>query len=229
MPSPFPGMNPYLEEPDGWGNVHIPIIVYAEESLQPYLLPKYVARSDAWFDSEEAESLEEHPHRFIGIWDLDEKTLVTVIEFLTPSLKNPKGVSNGEYHCRRNDLLAAGVNVVEIDLLRGGLPSMAVETDVNVRVPPHDYLVSVSRSVRRDEFEVYPFGLREELPRVAIPLRFGDPDIGLDLPALLNRVYDNGAFGRLIDYRQVPPLPPLNENDAAWLDALLREKSLRAT
>lgn len=41
MPSPFPGMNPYLESPDRWPTVHNRLIVALADMLTPLLLPKY--------------------------------------------------------------------------------------------------------------------------------------------------------------------------------------------
>lgn len=41
MPSPFPGMNPYLENPELWPEVHHLLIPTIMESLVPLLRPKY--------------------------------------------------------------------------------------------------------------------------------------------------------------------------------------------
>ena len=44
MPSPFPGMDPYLEDRSLWPDVHSSLISYIREALQPALRPKYIAR-----------------------------------------------------------------------------------------------------------------------------------------------------------------------------------------
>ncbi|MCS7264189.1 MAG: DUF4058 family protein [Armatimonadetes bacterium] len=41
MPNPFPGMNPYLENPAFWRDVHTSIIVYARETIQSQIRPRY--------------------------------------------------------------------------------------------------------------------------------------------------------------------------------------------
>ncbi len=41
MPSPFPGMNPYLEHPDRWSTAQNRLIVALADFLTPELLPKY--------------------------------------------------------------------------------------------------------------------------------------------------------------------------------------------
>ncbi|MFB2893697.1 DUF4058 family protein [Aerosakkonemataceae cyanobacterium BLCC-F50] len=41
MPSPFPGFDPYLENPDFWPEVHNRLIVALADSLVPQVRPKY--------------------------------------------------------------------------------------------------------------------------------------------------------------------------------------------
>ena len=41
MPTPFPGMDPYLERADIWPNVHSSLIVAIRDYLVPILRPKY--------------------------------------------------------------------------------------------------------------------------------------------------------------------------------------------
>ena len=41
MPSPFPGMDPYLEEPSQWPGVHQRLITYMADAMQPRIRPRY--------------------------------------------------------------------------------------------------------------------------------------------------------------------------------------------
>src|SRR2546421_9119074 len=41
MPSPFPGMDPYLEDPGIWPSVHPAILIYLREALSTLLPPPY--------------------------------------------------------------------------------------------------------------------------------------------------------------------------------------------
>jgi Protein of unknown function (DUF4058) len=52
MPSPFPGMDPYLENPAVFGNLHHDFIVLAKEALQSKLPAPFYARSNdrTWID-----------------------------------------------------------------------------------------------------------------------------------------------------------------------------------
>ena len=44
MPSPFPGMDPYLEEPAMWPDVQQRLISPTADALQLHLEPRYYAR-----------------------------------------------------------------------------------------------------------------------------------------------------------------------------------------
>jgi hypothetical protein len=43
MPSPLPGMNPYLESPQLWSEFHSRLIVAIADILNPQIMPKYRA------------------------------------------------------------------------------------------------------------------------------------------------------------------------------------------
>ncbi|MEW6496992.1 MAG: DUF4058 family protein [Cyanobacteriota bacterium] len=43
MPSPFPGMNPYLEHPTLWSGIHHRLITAIANDLAPKIRPKYIA------------------------------------------------------------------------------------------------------------------------------------------------------------------------------------------
>jgi len=47
MPSPFPGMNPFLENPAVWPDFHLRMISMIGELLAPQLSPRYVVRAEA--------------------------------------------------------------------------------------------------------------------------------------------------------------------------------------
>jgi len=48
MPNPFPGMNPYLEQPDFWSDFHNQLVAALARSLVGALLPKYRVVMDEW-------------------------------------------------------------------------------------------------------------------------------------------------------------------------------------
>jgi Protein of unknown function (DUF4058) len=48
MPTPFPGMNPYLEQPEFWSDFHNQLVTALARSLVPLLIPKYRVVTDKW-------------------------------------------------------------------------------------------------------------------------------------------------------------------------------------
>jgi hypothetical protein len=87
-------------------------------------------------------------------------------------------------------------------------------------------MACVRRATRRHEAEVYPMPLWERLPVVKVPLRPQDPDVPLDLQALVEQCYRNGAYEGTLNYA-VDPDPPLLGADKEWADARLVEVGLR--
>jgi hypothetical protein len=90
----------------------------------------------------------------------DSGTLVTVIELLSPTNKTHGRTA---YQNKRRDYTDAGVNVVEIDLLRGGELTVDVEgTGYGPLIAGkgEHYVVCVRRAARPMQREVYPIGSR---------------------------------------------------------------------
>jgi hypothetical protein len=157
-------------------------------------------------------------------------SVVTVIEIVSPSNKAP-GPDRRSYEVKQAEVLSSDANLIEIDLLRSGrrllpYPEMvAVVDDLNC-----DYLVVLNRSVLRQgdwmDYTLYPVNLQEPLPCILVPLAGQDPDVLLDLQIVADRVYEGGAYHRVVDYLAEPE-PPLSSEDLAWADQLLRAAGLR--
>ena len=266
MPGPFPGMDPYLEDPAHWPDVHQSLITYIRDELQPYLRPRYHARigervyileppqlfypdvtiirqplavrepAPAYAATEaETEVVDvpvlvtlppvEHREPYLEIVHAAGGEVVTVIEVLSPANK-ASGEGHRLYRSKQQELLDTPIHLVEIDLLSTGLHTVALSEEARAGLPPHRYLICVRRGPERRRFELYPIPLSRRLPRMRIPLKEPDPDVVLDVQAVLDRCYDNGGYADLIDYCR-PPSAPLSPEEAAWVDGLLRGKGLR--
>jgi hypothetical protein len=150
--------------------------------------------------------------------------VITSIEVLSPTNKRA-GEGRRLYVGKREDRKRAGVNTVEIDLLRGGDRNLMISSE---QIPPSHstpYQVCVWRAAQPAMVAVYRVPLRERLPVISIPLRPADPDVVLSLQAVLDQCYRNGGYDD-IDYTDEPD-PPLHRDHAAWADALLREQGRR--
>ncbi len=89
-----------------------------------------------------------------------------------------------------------------------------------------DYRIVVSRGENWRRARFWPVSLRQALPVIAVPLRGKDPDVPLDLNAVLRTAYEKAEYDATIDYRR-DPVPLLSREDAAWAAKLLREHGLR--
>lgn len=151
--------------------------------------------------------------------------LVTVIEIISPT---NKAGGREFYRNKRKALLKARVNVVEIDLLRGGQMLVDVDGDWwdnHARTHRHDYITCVSRGQVDEQREVYPSLLKDSLPTIRVPLRPGEKDVILDIQEAVNEAYDLGQYWKR-DHRHEPRLL-LQEGDAIWAEALLCENGFR--
>ena len=162
--------------------------------------------------------------RWLEIRDREGK-LVTALEVLSPS--NKSGKTMLEYLEKQEDLLASGVNLVEIDLLRGGSHVAAVDAEALDCLSKPEYLVCVARQQRgcTTRREIYPCSLRDALPTFRVPLRAQDPDIPLALQPLIDRIYQAGRYWEADSH--LPLKPPLPPEDAAWVEERLQAAGLK--
>jgi hypothetical protein len=109
---------------------------------------------------------------------------------------------------------------VEIDLVRVGdwRGLMRPERCPAQGVSP--YRVTIRTSGRRRSAYVFPIHLTDPLPEIPVPLRPADPPVKLQLQPLIERVYQNGRYGRTLDYRQ-PLDPPFDGDDDAQVRLIL--------
>lgn len=150
--------------------------------------------------------------------------VVTVIEFLSPSNKVP-GMGRVQYQKKQRECRDADVNLVEIDLRRTGERELRYPSANLPRDYQTPYLACVYRGFGASRGEIYRMPLRERLPGIRIPLRPTDRDAVLDIQALVDQAYREARYDD-IDY-SAPIRPPLEPEDAAWAEGLLRAAGKR--
>lgn len=262
MPSRFPGMDPWLEDPARWPGVHQRLITYLADDMQPRLRPRYAAAiGERVYVATQHRSIypdvmvvqrpvkeavaeyvsgapptqgdedgaahpwiivlssEETRIPYIEIVRTEGGEVVTVIEILSPINKS-EGPGRDQYLKKQAEILRSTANLVEIDLLGGGLRTIPTPLSRDGKPPPHRYLIGVYRATDRDRVEVYPVRLDERLPRFRLPLRAPDPDLVVDLQASFDRCYDNGAYADLVDYTRPVPVS-LSPEEHDWVQARL--------
>ena len=250
MPSPFPGMDPYLEDPAFWPDFHARFVNYWCEELAARLPDHYEARLDEQVNLVQipaektkrvrpdvsvtrdtvAGSLaspsaavatlepttvpllieEETRQTYIEILRRPDRTLVAVLELLSPANKAPSG--QGQYLDKRNAVLRQEVHLVELDLLFGG-----ERMPLDAPYPSGDYFALVARFDRRWNCDVYAWSVRDSLPTIPIPLLPEDGEVGVDLAAVFATTYERGRYARSLDYGAAPPISA-EAKTAAWIE-----------
>ena len=257
MPSPFPGMDPYLES--HWGDVHTSLTTYARDQLRDKLPGDLRARIQEYVhlrqDDEQPKQrwapdvrivqppsgtvsrppadesgalatrplivpfLTEWTERWIEIQDAHSGDLITSIEFLSPGNKQTREQRDA-FHKKQKDLLQAGVNLVEIDLLRRGDWALTIPENEVPDSHAYPYRISVIRAQRPKFAECYPTSLRSPLPVINIPLRTGERDVLLELQPLISAAWERGDYAD-IDYSKAP-CPRFRPDDEAWIEEQIK-------
>ena len=242
MPSPFPGMDPYLEG-DDWTSFHAYLATEIARQLAPQLRPKYVAMPQKRFDVIDEGS--------VAIETIDPDVGVRAADAATPepigqvTATAPCVMERQAPHTWIEIRDVAGrtlVTAIEIlspwnkrgrgreeylgkrcELLRSS--AHLIEIDLLRRgrrlpmkepLPPASYYVFVARASERLKVHVWPIALNQPLPIIGVPLLAGDADVALDLQTCVRNVYELGGFDLIIDYSK-PPAVPFQADQAAGL------------
>jgi hypothetical protein len=252
-------MDPYLEHPALWPDVHNSLIAAIRDALAPLVAPRYyiglerrtyllslddlvfVGRPDVavltsttrvaeaqapayevatsslpsplWVELPTADEVSDN---YLEIRPADGGKVITVLELLSPANKlHERG--REIYESKRSAIFGSRTNLVEIDLMRAGEPMPLRGKPVR-----SDYRILISRSWQRPRAQLYHFNLREPIPAISVPLQRGEDEPVLDLNAVLHDLYARARYDLMLDYDQ-PPVPPLNDDDAAWARELIAD------
>ena len=227
MPSPFPGMDPYLEDEALWPSFHHQLVLCLYQILLPGLVDRYRARvGQRTYATEQALFTsvvrEEHREDYIEIRQRNDGRLVTLLDVVSPPNKTTRS-GRDAYLDKRREGRNANANLVELDLVLQGQPTLEYSRD---GLPDWDYAVTVTRATQPERYEIYTATLQKRLPRFRLPLAADDRDTVLDLHTAFTRCYDQGGYASQIDFKADPPVP-LDDADRRWLHDLLQQAKLR--
>ncbi len=246
MPSPFPGMDPYLEG-SLWPDVHARLAVAISNTLGPLVRPNFVVRSEV------STVRDTDPASEIGIMYPDVKvrraerlpspTAVALLEPAAAPVVLPRAapvtvriVSVQVREVISGDLVAVIEVISPANKHRPGLDEYAakrlrlmdatvhlLEIDLIRRgirlekgIPATDYVITLVRA-GADVIEAWPIKLGERLPLLPVPLRDPHPAVAFDLQALLDTIYEAAAYELSIDFDGDPPPPALGPEQKVWM------------
>jgi hypothetical protein len=254
MPSPFPGMDPYIESAGLWGDFHGSMLPAMRAELNRSLPEGYVAsielyvwtpqwkkggrvtEPDVYVREEQRRksppagtaavaapstivlpAVERRKRKSLKVVDVRTRQVITVVELLSPTNKEA-GEDRQNYLSKRNEYLANRLNLVEIDLLRGGRRSPLGDPPP----PVADYCVMVCREWEYPRAGFWTFTIRDPLPSIPVPLKQELPEVTLSLRACVDRTYDEGRYAESLPYGETLH-PRLSKDAAAWVRKLLAD------
>lgn len=237
MVNPFPGMNPYLEQPDYWSDFHNQLVAAIARYLVPQLLPKYRVVMDKWVYSTTGSNLmvalgrpdvavQQRPDNRTPLATVARSTVQPV------QVQVPLPVERRQAYLQVKDIATQTV-VTVLDVLSPankhgqgrakyetkreqifGSLSNLIEIDLlragqPFLLQPHDshYRILVSRAAQRPQADLYGFDVSTPIPCIPCPLRPEEGEAELPLQQLVDQLYDELGYDYFIDYEQAPPLP----------------------
>ena len=243
----FPGMNPYLENPALWSEVHSWLIVELARELNPSLIPKYRAAVEkrVYMDSllvgiPDTSVFQQSPEtsrsNVVTTEVLSKPIRVTLplTEEITERYLEIREVKTGrvvtvvEVLSPKNKRVGEGRDkylTKRQKVLNSATHLVEIDLLRTGNFMPmmegirSDYRILVSRSNLRPEAELYPFNVTESIPQFLFPLQPSDEEPVVNLAEILEQVYQEAALDLAIDY-SVQPVPPLSESDFEWVRSL---------
>jgi Protein of unknown function (DUF4058) len=249
MPSPFPGMDPFLEKPNRWEGAHSRLINAISDNLAELVAPNFYVDIEAHVyivTPEDEQQFSMVPDVYVVAQPTSgpQTALATIIAppTLIEPLFDPEirdryiEIRDAEYHkvVTTIELLspfnkAANTRGREA-FLRKQKAVMAsdahwIEIDLLRTGERSEDLAGKSdyyallKRARPSPFEVWFFDLRDRMPTIAVPLRPPFEDVPLDLQAVFDTAYTRAHYADSVDYTAAVPPPRLRPADAAWAAA----------
>lgn len=254
MPSPFPGMDPYLEHPALWSDVHNSLLAAVRDTVAPDVAPRYyvalerrtyvlkpddlvfIGRPDiAVVERHDAVAPRAQVASAAAVLEVDVPMADEVEELLeVREVTTGRCVTVLELMSPANKLTGRGRDTYlekRTEILR--TRTNLVEVDLlragepmPVVGPPvvRDYRILVSRGSRRPRAQLYAWSLRQAIPTFVLPLLKDDAEPTVDLGSVLHALYDRARFDLRLDYTQ-PPVSTLADDDTAWATSLVASRS----
>lgn len=249
MPSPFPGMDPYLEG-EFWSGFHTELVLGIKHQLIPKLRPKYhpftnkyqikaligdmvigmepdVAiskRTDASLPLEKAGVATQPVTRTLPIIRPVQQMRILIRDLSERKLVTVIELLSpaNKNNPGRKKYLHKRDHILnsQVNLIEIDFLLKGKRPPLIEEYPSGQYFV-LSRAANRPRCDVWPVSFEQRLPTVPVPLLPEDGDVHLDLQKAVADAYDAGDFGTLIDYKKTPEVR-LTKEQSRWMTEHLR-------
>lgn len=253
MRSPFPGMDPFLEDRDGWRDFHTDFIVSVRDALARQVTPNFIVRVKERVDIVEFGI--DH-NRYIEpdtyIITKPRRLREATAGMITPAtLIEPYSTERvvERYIELRDAKTREVVTVIEILSPTNKAPNTEglrafqnkrntvmqsnpnwIEIDLlrageryEIVASRSDYMTLLKRAHTDGPYEVWFFNLRDTMPTIAVPLRPPFEDVPLNLQSAFETTFERALYANSIDYAADPPPPELSADDSLWLQTRVEE------
>ncbi|MCL4879232.1 MAG: DUF4058 family protein [Anaerolineae bacterium] len=209
MSSPFPGMNPYMEDSSVWSEVHALMLDQFARQLTPQIRPQFRVRTEV--TSYGSDQLVRYLEIVTPDWEV-----VTVIELLS-FVQKQDGYRT--YLNKRYSVMKAGISLLEIDLLRAGnrIPPAA-----KLKTP---YFCLLCRAREWPKIRLWEVSWNDPLPVLPVPLRPVSTEAVLRLAPAVEQAY-TAKFDGNINYAANPP-GTLTPDWQQEIDTILHQQGAR--
>ncbi len=253
MPTPFPGMDPYLEDPDFWPGVHHRLITAIGDDLAARLARRYYVDVEERTVVALPQGGSSHRRPDVAVvalpcakrWPRTPRwapspsrcrrwcawaicKCARQVDHQVVTVIEVLSPFNKRQGPGRADYEAKRMSVLarSVHLIEIDLLRSGEPMPLGGAVPRSAYRLLVSRWDCRPAADLYPFNVTQPIPVIPVPLLPGDEPVALDVGSLLHDIYDRGRYDLRIDYRQ-EPTPPLAGDAAGWADHLLQTAGQR--
>lgn len=243
-------MDPYLENPALWPDVHNSLVAALRETLAPKLAPRYyialeqrvyrlgpddlvfVGRPDASVRSQRTLRETAPPYESPGVIEVT----VPMTDEVEESFLEVRTAAHGDVvtvlellspinklGAGRQEYLQKRDHIFKTrtHLVEIDLLRAGQPMPVISLAEPSDYRILVSRGSQRPRVQPYTFSVRQPIPDIPLPLLPDDVEPMVELNAILHSLYERVRFDLTVDYVQ-PATPPLSEADAEWARTVIQ-------
>ncbi|MBC8163748.1 MAG: DUF4058 family protein [Roseiflexaceae bacterium] len=252
MLGPFPGMDPYLEEPSEWPDVHSSLISAIRDTLAAELTPAYVTRIEQRvYIIEPPEERVQTIAPDLHIFESPRPGAVLASAGAIAAPTEVEALYDLEIRDRFIEIRDARNRdiVTTIEILSPfnktansvGRQHFLRKREAVTSSRTHWIEIDLLRAGQRPvqlaglsdyyvllkrygklNYEVWFADLRDPLPIIGVPLRAPHPDVPLDLQTILNGIYQRAYYAQSVDYTRRVAEPPLLPADANWAAAQLQ-------